>query len=261
MSSQQISTFRPVPTYLPTVLVVEDDPAMNSYLCERFHGETSVGVVRAITLTEAKQLIDTPEIHFSAVIADLFFEASKSDPDDHLSDGLDLLNYCKGVRPAVAQYVYSIFSEKDAEHAKAHELGLSIKSWFQKAWHPPGRRAPDAPWACVERDLIEHSLHQDPFLKDRLEQLGWKEEVPTPVISETIRGALRFAMRTYIQQLETGYQLMRPVEVICTREDSGEVRAHAPRFALASDGVGDTVDEALVDLGETLIDIIEIRKI
>ena len=239
-----------MPTYMPTILIVEDDPAMNAYLRERFHSETSVGVVAAETLTDAKRLIDAHQIRISAVVSDLFFDEAKTDVVNHLNDSLDFLSYCKEWRPEVPQYIFSVFSDKDSERAKANELDLPIRTWFQKLWYRPGAGGAQAPWACVERDLIEQTIRSgDQSLKERLRELGHAlPDISPEIVSETVR-SLNIARRTYIQFIDNAtYRIAQPIEVICVLETDGTVRAHAPRFALINDGGGDTIEEALADL-------------
>ncbi len=246
-------------TFLPTVLLVDDDPAMNDYLRERFHDETSIGAVCARTLSQAKELIDTKQLSISAVVADVFFDEGKADPKHHLGDGLDLLQYCSEVRPDLPQYVFSVFSERDAERDKAKDLNLPIRFWFQKAWMRPGQGGASAPWASVERDLIEESIRkEDGSLRQRLLELKCSgEEVTTTALSEAIR-SLKIPRRTYLQSInDSNYNIIHPIEVLCTVEDDGTVRAHASRFALINDGFGTTVDEALSSLGDSLLNILE----
>jgi hypothetical protein len=249
-------------TYLPTVLVIDDDPAVHKYMRRRFHAETSVGLVQARSLRDAKALMDSSEVKIHAVIADLFFDPAYCDPENDLNDGLDILAYSLEKRPEATQYVLSIFSEMDPEHHKAERLKLPIQTWFQKLYQRSDAGA-QAPWAQVERDLLRKRFSEDPSLKVRLEEMGYSlHEPPDPmVLSESIRGALRFPIRTYIQSLDDPkYQIIRPIEVLCTKEASDQVTATAPRLGLLADGVGESVDEALSNLSSYILDLVEVLR-
>jgi hypothetical protein len=146
--------------YCPTVLIVDDDRAYTDYLRQKFHKETSVGVVVANTLKQGRQLLTEQGVHIDGIVADLYFGAGTDDPEHQLFFGTDLLSYSRQVRPAVRRYVSSFFAEREELKKRAAAAQVPEEHWFQKAWQMPGT-GERAPWHEIERHLIKVRLESD----------------------------------------------------------------------------------------------------
>jgi hypothetical protein len=139
-------------THPPAVLIVDDDRGVTEYLREMFREKTSIGVYVANDLTEAKNLIDDPDVHIGAIIADLMFEEAKSAPELDLFDGIDILHYAQQRREGLAKYVLSFWADREREHEKVEDLKLDVDAWMHKMFHA-NSNDPGTPWARIERDL------------------------------------------------------------------------------------------------------------
>src|SRR4051794_20429510 len=117
-------------TYAPAVLLVEDDLPAREYLTRRFYNETSLGVVVAKDLTEAKSLIDSHEIQIDAIVADLYFSQGTDAPEADLRDGIDILRYGLSERPRVLNYVNSYWADREELVRKATDLEVRVRQWF-----------------------------------------------------------------------------------------------------------------------------------
>jgi len=247
-------------TYSPAVLIVDDDASARKYYRERFHEETSLGVITAANLAQAKVFIDSPSLKIDAVVADLFFDIGTDAPDQNLFDGLDILSVNQRLRPSASQYVLSYWSGRGERHQKADELGLKISSWFEKAFLPPGETV-STPWAQVERDIIRHQLEKDRLFAERLRSLGVELAEPLNVeaVAETVRQSFHPPKRTYLQECDDPrYLLLDPIEVICFTEETRTVRANAWRLGVFTEGLGESTEEALLDLGIKLVEQYEL---
>ncbi len=215
-------------TYAPAVLIVDDDPAITRYMRQQFHAATSVGVLVANDLGEAKRILDDPEISIDAIISDLNFAAANQAPESGLNDGLDILQYSKAQRNELRRYVLSFFADRPQEHDRAEEQHLDIKRWLPKMYYAD-RSDPKTPWAILEEDLVN-----DRMALDSLE---------SPAL-----------IRTYIQSLADGsVECKMPIEVVCTRDEKGNFRSRAVSNGAFQDGVGATVDESIHDLEHNIL--------
>jgi len=244
-------------TFSPAVLLVDDDVSVRKYYREKFHDETSVGVVTASTLAEAKELLDSGMIRIDAVVADLFFDHGKDAPDRGLLDGLDILAYTQEISPEINKYVLSYWSSRPERLAKAKKRKLNISKWFDKeVIYSEGRAT--APWATVERELLARRLREDASLAARVQSLtdeskGAHTAVNEDLIAEAVR-TLHPPIRTYIQSIDdSDPQLLYPIEVICFRDRSGNVSSNAWRLGLFLEGSGDSVRSALEDLASKIL--------
>jgi hypothetical protein len=238
----------PVKTYAPAVLLIEDDRPAREYYRDKFCDETSLGVVVAKDLKEARRLLESPTIQIDAIVADLFFEFEKDDPDAGLHDGLDILRYGADTHPSAIQYVNSFWADRGEYVSKAKALELPIKAWFSKQFRLPGDT--EAPWAQVERDLIEARLLQD-------EEWSQRGDLPPHLntVTDAIRRVICPTRRTYIQELgDKRFSIIQPIEVLCWRVADGGYHASAYRLGLLTEGTGDSVKEALERLQELLIE-------
>ncbi len=223
-----------VASYAPSVLLIEDDFPAREYLTRRFYQETSLGVVVAKNLSEAKQLIDASDVHFDAIVADLYFDVGSDAPGEDLRDGIDVLSY--GLRRrSVLGYVNSYWADRRDYVDKAAQLNVEVREWFHKQPMLPGDVS--SPWAQVERDLIYERLGGSQL------NAGHSSLVE---VTETIRQQLSPIRRTYLQSLGADtFRVLKPIEVLTWSSDGDDVRASAPRLGLLTDGAGETVGEAI----------------
>ena len=232
-------------TYAPAVLLVEDDLPAREYLTRRFYNETSLGIVVAKDLTEAKALIDSHDVQIDAIVADLYFSQGMDAPDENLRDGIDILNYGAHERPDILNYVNSYWADREELVHKANELSLQIRQWFHKQPLMPGDAS--APWAQVERDLIEVRLTHDTS--------GLAPEDLTGKITEAIRRRICPIRKTYLQTLEpSNLSVTRPIEVLTWIDDDGVYRSSAPKLGLLTDGSGESVLEAIDHLRQLIVE-------
>ncbi len=238
------------PTYSPAVLIVDDDTGITSYLREKFHEMTSVGVLVANDLNQAKDLIDNREIRFDAILADLNFEKAKKAPESHLYDGIDILRYSKEQRNGIKRYVLSFWNDRQEEHERAEEQEVEVRDWLPKMYYADPK-SPETPWAILERDLLKARIApaSAPPRED--------DDPPADPIdlTDAIRGMFPTPIRTFIQSLgDDSVYCKRPIEVICLRDESGVYRSHAVRIGLFQEGQGDTVDDSVADLAANILD-------
>lgn len=239
--------------FFPTVLIVDDDPALTTYLRQMFHTETAVGVVVANSLDEGRRLLETAEIHIDGVITDLFFDAGTDDPENHLFNGLHLLELSSRLRPATRRYVTSFFAEHADYRHRPEAADIPAEHWFQKAWYRPGADE-RPPWQEIERDLIKARLASDEQAQQRLHSLGLGRLENLDAVSVAVQ-SLRLPTRTYLQDMGVyGLRVQRPIEVVCFWDPDGTVWASALRLGLLTDGMGTTVDEAIESLQEIIAD-------
>lgn len=223
-------------SYAPSVLLVEDDLPAREYLTQRFYEETSLGVVVAKDLTEARELIDSADVQVDAIFADLYFDVGTDDPADDLRDGIDVLSYGVTKRPAILGYVNSYWADRQEYVEKAARLQLPIRDWFHKQPLMPGDAS--SPWAQVERDLIALRLTRESKINPALPSLT--------VVTEAIRRQLCPIRRTYIQDLaDDSFRVLKPIEVLAWCGEDGVVHASAPKLGLLTDASGDSLPEAL----------------
>lgn len=238
-------------TYWPCVLIVDDDEASCNYLTERFHDETSLGVITADTLRVGRDIVQNDDLAVDGIIADLHFERGTDDPEHEMYDGIDLLSYASERRPGIPQYIVSFFADKLDFRTKAKNCNLSPENWYPKG--PVVGTQPEAPWSKIEHDLIQHRLATDKDVQAMVEIKSGKLE---GLVSDVLRN-LKLPRRTYIQHLGRAgrnYKVVRPIEVVCVLSEEGTFRASAWRTGIISEGYGDTVCEALNDLRDIVLD-------
>lgn len=230
-------------SYIPTVLLVDDDEAATRYWRKKFQTITRVGVVEANDMRQAKLLIDDPEIEFDAVLSDLYFEPETDAPELNLFTGIDLLEYSQLKRPNALRYTLSYFAETPAYRHQAEERGLSIQLWFQKSFYSNDGSDIPIPWERVSADLLD--IH----LKSRTLELTGDLAKVVP--------RMDLLTRTYLQDLNDDlYTIKRPIEVICRRDCLNGIdvySAAAQSLGLLQDGDGDSIEEALCHLGELIV--------
>ena len=234
-----------VTTYAPAVLLVEDDRPAREYFRDKFNDETSLGVVVAKDLREARHLLES-KVQIDAIVADLFFDFDKDDPESDLRDGLDILSLSKHTHPSILQYVNSFWTDRGEYSEKAQQLRLPIRAWFSKQFRLPGDN--EAPWAQVERDLLQERLLNDKTVSEVPRDRG-----NMATVTEAIRQAICPTRRTYLQELNSLELVVnKPIEVLCWRSDDALFHASAYKLGLLTDGTGDTVREALDMLKDLL---------
>jgi len=219
-------------TYSPAVLIVDDDISITRYLRQKFHEQTSVGVLVANDLAEARGLVDDQDLGIDAIVADLNFEKAPPVADEDLVDGIDLLNYCRNHREGLKHYVLSFWSDAPGEHEKADSLQLPIERWMPKMFYSDPAD-PMTPWAILETDLIESRA---------------------PGAADTLR-KLKTPLRTFLQHLNSpGFEAIRPIEVICLQEAGGRFRSYPLKIGILEKGEGETVGDSLDNLASIILD-------
>lgn len=249
------------PTYSPTVLLIDDDPSISKYIRNRFHSETSIGVVTANRLDEAREIALDKKIHLDAVLADIVFEGGTDDPEHQIYDGIDFLSFLKDKRPKVSQYVVSCWADVSTYHQRSKKLKLHVEEWFQKLSFGV-KPSLKSPWIKVERDLYKKALSKDRTLNQRLNELEIKfdNEIEPEIISEHIRHSLKLPIKTYIQDIGVEYLVKQPIEVICMIDEQNIVAANALRLGLLQQGGGKNVEEAIDDLINIIRDQLVVFK-
>ena len=246
-------------TFSPAVLIVDDDLSVRQYYREKFHEETSIGVITAKDLLEAKSLLESDTIKIDAVMADIFFDHGTTAPQLGLFDGLDILALAQNRDSSISQYVLSYWSSRQERREKAAKYNLNITKWFDKEFIS-AKGDTKAPWAAVERDLVVRRMRADSSLASRIRALSDdpSKELDEDLAAEAFR-SLHPPVRTYIQTIEEfGERLAQPIEVICFRDNSGVVSANAWRLGLFTEGSGASVLDALDDLSSKIVDEYEI---
>jgi CheY-like chemotaxis protein len=228
-------------TYAPTVLLVEDDKTAGRYLRQQFHDHTSVGVVLATSIESGHRL--SRQIQFDAVICDLYFEEGTYWAERELYDGVDLLAAIQGEQATIPGYFLSFFALDPHLRDKAKKKGVNPVAWLQKSFVPSKTTGNiSSPWKQVEADLFHRQLKKN------------SHTVTTLDGDVSLALQLRHPIRTFIQELpDPELVVTHPIEAICTLYE-GRARASAPSLGLLHDGLGDTVQEALDDLANTIVE-------
>jgi hypothetical protein len=238
-------------TYSPAVLIIDDDRGVTEYLREKFHEQTSVGVLVANDLNEAKQFIDDKEISFDAIIADIFFEKAKKAPNLDLNDGIDILNYGMQKRNGLKKYVLSFWADREREHERVKELKLDVAYWLKKMVFSKDSD-PTSPWAVVERDLLKGRFAA---VKKEASDLGIAPPEDLDSLSDLYRKTIQPVVRTFIQPMESErYVIVKPIEILCIKGVDGQYRSHPRKIGLFEEGVGETIDESINELAKIIID-------
>jgi response regulator of citrate/malate metabolism len=237
--------------FLPTVLIIDDDVAVTSYLRERFHEETPLGALTANTMRDAKTLLESEDLPIHVVIADLFFQTQHRDSENNLTDGIDILKLAKDKRPDVDQYVFSVWSRRDMEQRKAKELGLDVKEWFHKMFFDASLQE-KTPWRQISREQLTKELKNSDRLCERFKEKGLKADDNLEEIAALFNETTT-PKTTFLQALnDDGYILKKPIRVRWSVEDDEDFVVK-DMIGLLTEGVGETLDEALDDLAEQLV--------
>jgi hypothetical protein len=214
----------------PAVLVFDDDPAVLDWVRMHFHTDTPVGIVTAGTLSEARKLISERRVQFVAVVSDMSVAPEKHDKEHGLQSGIDLLQFASRERPDVLRFAISIWGDMQTRFlADAIERGLKIQQWFQKS-------APNPFWMDIAREVYPEKKQRSVSAKQHarlVTQPGTK--------------------KTYLQSLPEPFEVVFPIEVIC-RKDEDFWLADATALGLLQPGIGETIEEALDDLGELIVE-------
>jgi len=231
------------------VLLLDDDEACTDVWREKFQDETSVGVLVANSIAEARQIVAQTGIHIDGVVADHRFEVGKDDPENGLFNGLDFLGLMAKQYPRVRRYALSFYAGRNDFLDDVKSRGLDIARIFPKLFY--FRKEDLLPWQEVEKDLLTCWLtaHYDTEVLE--ESAGEIALSPSTIASYVQR--IRVPMRTYLQAVpDSDLIVLKPVEVICIKEEQDVVRATAPNLGLLVDGCGASVSEALDDLAGIL---------
>ena len=237
-------------TFSPTVLLVDDDPAVLDLALRRFYAQTSLGVVVVDNLSAASELVKHSAIRFNAVVADLSIMPNKQDEQNKLHDGLDFLKFIKRRKGGpFYNYILSVYADVETFRSRARREKLDIRAWFQKLDFGSSDADNKAPWHVIERDLYMQCFGNDPDLAALVQSFGEDEEA----FSDAVRKKLRPITRTYLQALPEPFRVKVPIEVICRHEEDSWT-ADALNLGLLQSGYGETIGDALEELGELIAD-------
>lgn len=235
-------------TFSPTVLIVDDDPAVLDIARQEFYQHTSLGVVVMDNLCDARKLIDEKRVHFNAVMADLSIMPDKRDPMHNLHDGIDFLAYiAEKETNDIPKYVLSVYNDVPSYRDRSKSRNLVIEAWFPKLVFGTGDSDAEAPWHQIERELFRRRLEENPALSELLDD----EDRSPKSFSDAVRKKIRPIVRTYLQELSDPYKVILPIEVVCRNEDDTWM-ADALQLGLLQAGVGETMEEALENLGDLI---------
>jgi CheY-like chemotaxis protein len=239
-------------TFLPTVLIIDDDSGITSYLRENFHDETPLGVLVANTMREAKILLETEDLPINVIVADLFFETATRDKENELYDGIDILKLAKEIRPDATQYILSIWSERDFERKKAEALGLEVKEWFAKMFYPQSAQK-RPPWLQIYHDQLTKQLKHNEALYELFKEKGLSQGDKFDAIMALFNETTT-PKTTFLQELnDSRYVLQKPIRVYWSVEDDEEFVVKDLSIGLPTEGLEETLDGALEDLATQIV--------
>ena len=242
----------PFQTFLPTVLVIDDDRAITTYMRKNFHENTTLGVLIANDMSDAKKILDDKALSIDTIVADLNFEKPYQCPEEGLIGGIDILDYGKRVRPNADRYVFSIWSERDEEHDQAKMLNLEIKAWLNKMFYDP-RDTEEAPWNKIYLEQLTKRIINNKELERKFKELEFKDR-KLEYIADFIN-QLNPPRITFLQELYTEeYALQKPIKILSTVQEDGSVNVKELSIGILTDGIGDTIEEALEDIAAKIID-------
>ena len=243
-------------TFSPTVFVVDDDPAALEIIRQRFYEHTSLGVLGCRSLLEAREIIEDGSIQVNAILSDLSFTPDTQDDENHLYDGIDFLQRAKEIVPEIPQYVCSVWGRKKSYIQRSQNQNLEVREWFPKLAMDVATNQV-APWVRIERDLYRDALIQN---REFIERACSNDislitpDSPGGEIVEWVRKSIQPIRQTYLQHLgEDRFKLTKPIRVIC-EEAEGRYIAEASQLGLIIPGEGESLQEALDDLSEIIID-------
>ena len=219
-------------TFAPTVLVVDDDPAILDIFSRRFYKHTSLGVLAIGNLKDAQSAISDEDVQLDAVVSDIAFTQETQDAENNLYDGLDFLRKALKEKPSMPIYVCSVYSDRKIYKAKAKKMGLTAKTWFQKLEFD-GKK----PWEKIERDLYDSALENDKELLEKVKKNGFDQDIVDDKLLDWIRTSIRPVRQTYLQTLPRPLKILKQIRVFCEEvheEDSenGKLQRKLPVWAL-----------------------------
>ncbi|MFD0894265.1 response regulator [Luteolibacter ambystomatis] len=240
-------------TYSPVALIVDDDEAVVARLSRNFLRETSMGVLVAQTLSEAADLIENDDVRIDALVMDLNFREGTRDDSRDLRDGLDFIQFAQKARQEVPTAVVSVEGDDADRKTQAQRMKIRVNSWHPKLGQQPG---PLSPWATVERACLTKTLKTDRDFRSRLKQLGIEVQdlLTDEAIAEKVRKVVRFPRLTYLTNLGSDFEAIRPIEVICSQVGKGRYSASAIQIGMLTSGEGENLDEAVEDLAGILVE-------
>lgn len=237
-------------TFTPTVLVVDDDPAILDILSRRFFDNTSLGVLTLDNLEDAHSVVVSGKVHIDAILSDLSFTPRTQDFVHHLFDGLDLIKFVLEHKPKLPNYICSVYSRESSYQERAKELGLELDKWFPKL-----EIDVEKPWHRIERDLYRAALEANKDLAEKARHDGLSQYNDDDLLIDWIRSSIRPVRQTYLQSLPAPFRTLLPIRVICEEDDNTElVSAEAHSLGLILPGQGESVEEALEDLGQIVVE-------
>jgi CheY-like chemotaxis protein len=238
-------------SYSPVALIVDDDEAVVRRISRNFLRETSMGVLQAHTLGQAAELIEDHNIRIDALVTDLNFSGDTRDESRDLHEGLELIQFIEKNRPEVPSVVVSVEGDEASKHTRAKEMGIHVRKWYQKLGPMTG---PLTPWATVERECLANALKKDRDFRARLKELGIevRDLLSDEAIAEKVRSVVKFPRLTYLTDVGNDFEVVTPIEVICSRENKQRYSASAIQIGMATCGEGENLDEAVKDLAVML---------
>jgi CheY-like chemotaxis protein len=236
--------------FAPTVLLVDDDPNVTRRWTAEFHRRTSLGVLAANSLKQGREIFEDPEIKVDAIVADIYFDYGKDDPDTSLFDGLDLLAYLskRGIR--IPMFVVSAGIDMLNFKERAAREKIPIISYFDKftAGDPEGPA-----WTSIQHSVLKEIFGQTSEITRVIETASSGNAPAIDVLNRALCD-LQLPVRTYIQSFGRRSELsvLKPIEVICIAKSAQEVRAYAPSLGLLTSGCGEDIETAIDELKNAL---------
>lgn len=247
-----------VHTFSPTVLIVDDDPAVLDILARRFHQKTSLGVIKLQNLADAYKLFVEDTQPSDALLSDLYFVPETHDEANELLDGLDLIKLSQDRFPQMPKYVCSVYDQEKTYRKHADEMELVINQWFSKLNMDLQEDGVVSPWNKIERDLYRNALVDNTALLAQAEAAGFnRSALDDEAVLDWIRNSIRPRRKTYLQTLgprNSEYEIIKPISVICEELADGQVSVEAPALGLILPCFGDNVDDALVNLSHMIVE-------
>ncbi len=235
-------------TYSPVALVIDDEQPVIQRLQDGFLKDTALGVLVAEDLVTAGNYLEDPTIKIDAVVTDLNFPIRFRDKRRNLANGLDLLELSKIHRPNVPKYIYSVDAEDDSVRRNCEEQDLAVEGYFPKL----GENS--KPWVEVERACLSKRLKKSREFRQEMEQQGVqvRDLVGENDIVDTVRTRINLPRLTYLRDLGPKFTVIKPIEVLCVKDEDDCFRASALQIGLITDGEGPTTERALESLAELI---------
>lgn len=231
------------------VLIVDDHPDFGRHFKGLMLDKGGIGSLFVRTLGEAADLLEERVISFDAVLADWDF-ATGEDRGRNLFDGLDLLGFVNKIAPELRTYVLTAQYESPGFKAKIASVGYDMDNVIKKNEIPltdeteqTATAAP--PWRKVRADIMVGRAGE--VLAD-----GAREKVKLSAATGNIANLLDKNMppvSTFVEELEGGYRLKKPIEIVCVPDSNEDgtalVRASAPKLGLLVEAFGETPSQAI----------------